>query len=298
MNILTFDLEDWFHLLEHEDTKSPEQWNHFPSRLEYNTEVILNLLQDHNAHATFFVLGWIAEKFPQIVKKIQSCGHHLACHGYSHQLIHQQSQKQFKEDIHKAIGIIENIATQKITCYRAPGFSLTEKTPWAFNILADEGILIDSSIVTASRAHGGHKSIPILKPSKICFDSREIHEFPILPTRFLNTSLIYSGGGYFRLLPLALILSLFKSTNYNMTYFHPRDFDPEQPLLPNLGPLRYFKSYYGLKSSKSKLEHLLEHLPFCTLNEAHDQINWDTSSSLSLNPNGTFEIQNSSPLTL
>lgn len=293
LNILTFDLEDWFHLLEHPATQGPAQWASFPSRLEENTERLMMILNQAQCSATFFVLGWVAEKYPLLIKKILQAGHHIGCHSHAHQLIHQQGASAFELDLKRALGALGDITGQSITAFRAPGFSLTENTPWAFEILAAAGIKYDSSVFPSRRAHGGHLTYPVKSIATIQIPNQgQIREFPILPAAFCGRDLIYSGGGYFRLLPGSALHYFFRKAPYNMTYFHPRDFDPAQPLIPGLGPLRKFKSYYGLKSAQAKLQNLLQSFRFLSLQQAIPLINWAHYPTLSLNSNGSFQIQN------
>lgn len=296
MNIITFDLEDWFHLLEHEETKGPGQWEGFQPRIEANTNKILNLLDAYQVKATFFVLGWVAEKYPELVKSISLRGHEIGCHSYAHQLVHQQSPKEFEKDLDLSLYHLEEATGKKITAYRAPGFSITNESVWALTILAQAGIQIDSSMFISSRAHGGFSNFPLRRPGIITLKNYQLKEFPIIPANIWGAEVIYSGGGYFRLLPKALLLKLFNSNQYNMTYFHPRDFDSYQPIVPGLSLIRKFKSYYGLRSALSKLEFLLQNIKFVSLGVADAAIDWRLSSQVFLNSQNTFEIQNNSSL--
>ena len=160
MRILTFDLEDWYHLLDHSSTKGEDQWNRFPSRFLPNVDRILNLLDKHSIKATFFCLGWIARKYPAILKNIASLGHEIGCHSDMHQLVFEQSRSEFGKDLDVALKSLEDTIGKKVTSFRAPGFSITENTPWAFECLINAGIEIDSSIFPADRAHGGFPSFP------------------------------------------------------------------------------------------------------------------------------------------
>jgi polysaccharide deacetylase family protein (PEP-CTERM system associated) len=282
MKILTFDIEDWFHILDNEETKSSNSWDRFPSRVEKNVNTILDLLDDNNQKATFFILGWIALKFPNLIREIAQRGHHIGCHSYAHQLVYSQSQKEFREDLKKAKELIESVTCKSIDSYRAPGFSINSKSLWAFEILFDLGFRIDSSIFPANRAHGGISSFPYAEPvlGKIGSDIMKL--FPLNSKKAFGHSFIYSGGGYFRLFPSFLIQSWFKNDDYVMTYFHPRDFDPNQPIVPGLNYLRYFKSYVGLKGALPKLDNLLQINHFVTLEEANKSVDWSAAKILSL----------------
>lgn len=282
MKILTFDIEDWFHVLDNEETNCIDDWGRFPSRVEKNVYTILNLLDDNNQKATFFILGWIAQKFPKLVREIAQRGHHIGCHSYAHQLVYSQSKKEFKEDLKKAKELIESVTCKSIDAYRAPGFSIDAKSLWAFEILFELGFRIDSSIFPANRAHGGISSFPYAEPILGTIGGNFIKLFPLNSKKALGQSFIYSGGGYFRLFPSFLIQRWFRNDDYVMTYFHPRDFDPNQPVVPGLNYLRYFKSYVGLGGSLAKLENLFNVNQFVTIEEASNIVDWSSAKIVSL----------------
>ncbi|MBK6399181.1 MAG: polysaccharide deacetylase family protein [Bacteroidetes bacterium] len=272
MNILTFDLEDWFHILDFKDTAYPAQWMNFESRVEANTERILQLLEKKKLTATFFCLGWIAEKYPALVRKI-SVKHEIACHSMNHQLLYLNNKAEFKEDLNRSLSILESLTGKKVVAYRAPGFSLSREHGYVFEELENAGIKIDSSVFPAARNHGGIADFPFQKPCLMTGPGYEIVEFPINTKSFLKKQLIFSGGGYFRLLPYPLIRKWMKESDYVMTYFHPRDFDPDQPQLRNLSIKRRFMSYTGLKTSEMKLEKLLSDFQFISLEQAFETLN-------------------------
>lgn len=274
MRILTFDIEEWFHILDNDSTKTFKEWSNYETRIHSNMDKIFNLLDKSNQKATFFVVGWIAEKYPEVVKKINACGYEIGSHTYMHQLMYEQNRKEVKKDLRKSISVLESITGKKVTSFRAPGFSITEKNKWVFEILAENGITHDSSIFPAGRAHGGFPSYSIAEPSLIKINGHTIKEFPINTATILGKKWIYSGGGYFRLTPYNLIKYWSESSEYIMTYFHPRDFDPEQPRLRGLSVLRQFKSYVGLNKCMSKLIRWMGQFEFIDLNEADKKINW------------------------
>ena len=246
MNILTFDLEDWFHILNYSETSIPLGWDDKESRIERNTERILTLLDEKKIKATWFCLGWVAKKYPSLVKKI-SLNHDIACHSVNHQLIFDMNAAEVKKDILNNIHLLEDLCGKKITSYRAPGFSFTAKTKWIIPILAEAGIIYECSIFPAKRNHGGFNTFPLAIPCRISYDGLEIREFPMNTTTILGKKFVFSGGGYFRLLPYKAISTLMNKSEYVMTYFHPRDFDPEQPVLDKLSRKRKLMSYTGLK---------------------------------------------------
>ena len=277
MNVLTFDIEDWFHILDNPKTALPETWVEFESRVEIGVRKILQLLSENNLKATFFCLGWIAEKHPQVIKLIHEKGHDIGTHGYYHQLVYNQTPEEFRNDLKKSIYILEEITNQKITSYSAPGFSITESSKWAFDILYEEGIQFDSSVFPAQRSHGGIANFNYAKPFRLITPKgNEIIEFPMNTETLFGIKFIFSGGGYFRLLPKKYLNRLFKKHNYVMTYFHPRDFDTSQPKIPGLNFIRKFKSSIGIRSCEIKLKSILTNNDFISLAEVNvsDTLNY------------------------
>ena len=282
MNILTFDIEEWFHILDHKSTKYESNWDNFEYRLDSNMERIFDLLNKKNQKATFFCLGWVARKFPHIIKKIDSMNYEIASHSDMHQLAYQQNRKEFKEDLKKSIDSIESITGKKVKAYRAPGFSLKEENKWVFEELLSQGIEIDCSIFPAKRAHGGFRNYGHAKPNLIDINGLLIKEFPINLFFIVNIPIIFSGGGYFRLFPYQMIKHMMKKSNYVMTYFHPRDFDNSQPVIKDLSTFRKFKSYYGIHNAFEKLEKLISDFDFVDLNEANKKIDLNNINKIVL----------------
>jgi len=282
MKILTFDIEDWFHLLDNPYTKTPKQWNNFDSRIQLGMDIIYNILEESNYSATFFVVGWMAEKYPKVIKEISNRGFEVATHTHTHQLAYEQDRKTFKKDVEKSIKTLEDCIGKKVTSFRAPGFSITENNKWAFDVLHELGITKDSSVFPAGRAHGGLPTYRSALPSIIEYNGIKLKEFPINTHTFLGKPFIFSGGGYFRLLPYKIIENWTNQSNYVMTYFHPRDFDIDQPIVPGLSLSRRFKSYVGIKNCKPKLEKLLRSFDFIDLNEADQKINWNQVPKIKL----------------
>ena len=274
MKILTFDIEEWFHILDNKSTKTETNWNRYEERINQNMDKIFQFLKINNLKATFFVVGWIAEKYPHIIKKIDSLNFEIGSHTYYHQLMYEQSRKEISEDLIKSIDIIEQITGKKVQYFRAPGFSITEKNKWAFEVLINNGITHDCSVFPASRAHGGIPSYKLAIPSRLIYNGLELKEFPINTTKLLFNDWIYSGGGYFRLTPYNLIKYWSSKSDYIMTYFHPRDFDPDQPMIKELSNFRKFKSYVGLKSSMKKLNRWVNDFEFIDIKKADETINW------------------------
>jgi polysaccharide deacetylase family protein (PEP-CTERM system associated) len=282
MRILAFDIEEWFHLLDNESTKTCKDWSNFEVRIHKNVDKILNFLDQSKNSATFFVLGWVAEKYPEIVKKIHSCGYEIGSHSYMHQLVYSQSPKEFKEDLAYSIHLLEDIIGDKVRYFRAPGFSITKDNIWSFEIIHELGIEIDFSIFPATRAHGGLPTYGSDKPSIIKYNGILLKEMPMNTKPFLGKSIVFSGGGYFRILPYNLIKKWTKQTDYVMSYFHPRDFDPQQPRIKGLPFRRRFKSYVGLDDAERKMNKWLSDFKFIDVRTAKKMINWDKVEKIRL----------------
>ncbi len=282
MRILTFDIEEWFHILDNKKTKSISEWSKFDSRIGLGIDLIYDILEKTEKSATFFVVGWMAEKYPDIIKGISSRGFEIGSHTHLHQLAYQQDRQTFYNDVEKSIKTLEDCIGKKVTSFRAPGFSITENNKWAFEVLHELGITKDSSVFPAGRAHGGLPSYGTAIPSIIEYNGLNLKEFPINTHSILGKPFIFSGGGYFRLLPYKIIKKLTFQSSYVMTYFHPRDFDIEQPMVPGLSYSRRFKSYVGIKKCKPKLEQWLSDFEFIDLDQANQLINWKQAPVIKL----------------
>jgi polysaccharide deacetylase family protein (PEP-CTERM system associated) len=275
MKILTFDIEDWFHILDNKETKSSSEWIKFDSRIRLGMDLIYDVLEKTEKSATFFVVGWMAEKYPEIIREISDRGFEIGSHTHLHQLAYEQDRKTFYNDVEKSINTLEDCTGKKVSSFRAPGFSITKNNKWAFEILHELGVTKDSSVFPAGRAHGGLPSYRSALPSIIEYNGIKLKEFPINTHTILGKSFIFTGGGYFRLLPYKIIENWTNQSNYVMTYFHPRDFDIHQPIVPGLSLPRRFKSYVGIKNCKPKLEKWLRSFDFIDLNQADQAINWN-----------------------
>lgn len=276
MNILTFDIEEWFHILDNDSTKTEKEWSNYQTRIHSNMDLILNFLESKNLKATFFVVGWIAEKYPEIVKRIDEMGFEIGSHTHMHQLMYEHNFIQAENDLKKSIFTIEDIIGKKVKYFRAPGFSITVKNQWVFDLLHKHGITHDCSVFPAGRAHGGMPKFSQSIPSIITFNGNNIKEFPINTTTIFGKKWIYSGGGYFRLSPYFLIKRWSLKTNYIMTYFHPRDFDFNQPVIKDLNIIRKFKCYVGIKNCLKKLDHWTSDFKFIDLKSADELIDWSS----------------------
>ncbi len=282
MNILTFDIEEWFHILDNNSTKTVNEWKNYESRIHKNMEHIFSILDKMNVKATFFCLGWIAETYPEIIKQIADRGYEIGSHTRMHQLVYEQSQKEFSDDLEHSIKTLEDITGKKVKCFRAPGFSITENEKWAFEVLAKNGIEVDCSVFPAPRAHGGFPSYNSPKPSIIEYKGIQLKELPINYVSLFGKSVIFSGGGYFRLFPYHLIKKWTKKSDYLMSYLHPRDFDYKQPMIKDLPITRKFKSYVGLKGATNKLEKWLSDFEFVDIATADKIIDWNQVKRITL----------------
>lgn len=277
MKILSFDIEEWFHLLANPSTKTEAEWANYESRIHQNMDIIFKLLEEGKQKATFFCVGWVARKYPDVIKRIVESGYEVGSHTYYHQLVYEQNPEVFHSDIADSIKILEDLSGQKVKYFRAPGFSITEENLWAFDVLLANGIELDSSVFPAGRAHGGFKSFGAAKPVWIERNGMLLKEMPINSHDFLGQNLIFSGGGYFRFFPSRLLNRFFKESEYVMTYFHPRDFDINQPIIKDLNYMRRFKSYYGLSSTYPKLKNLLKNNDFVDIKVANSLVDWDSA---------------------
>lgn len=271
--VLTFDIEDWFHILEHEPTRAVQSWHRFESRVRWGTDRILELLDRHNVRATFFCLGWVAARDPSLVRAIAAAGHEVGTHSFAHEMVHQQSPRAFEADLERSIGTISDALGSKVASYRAPGFSITPRTPWAFETLVRHGIETDASLFPTWRMHGGFPGA-IRQPGWIETPAGRIREFPMSVSSLAGRHVPVSGGGYFRLFPTSLTHALMRREPYVMTYFHPRDFDVGQPTIPGLSLLRHVRTYVGVGSAFARFEQMLSAFDFTDFREASERIDW------------------------
>jgi len=268
-NIFTVDLEDWFNF-EHDDLPtSPKEWGQMESRVEAVTGDLLALLERHNTSATFFVLGWIAEQHPQLLRRIADAGHELGCHTYGHHRVNQAGADFFREDLRKTKQLVEKAAGRPPRSFRAPFFSVDESSDWVFEILAQEGFLYDSSIFPALRLDGGCPTAPA-HPHVIHTDSGELCELPITVMDLFGKRFTLFGGGYFRLTPGWLVFAAICRLNRRNIpvnfYIHPHDMDEGQPRM-KMGAFSTFRRYVGLSRTVRKLDAMLSRFSFCSVEQ-------------------------------
>lgn len=282
MNILTFDVEEWFHLLDFDATRTEDKWGQYEVRIHENMERIFRILEDTDTKATFFIIGWIAKTYPEVVKKIAE-KYEIGSHTMTHQLVWQQKPEEFKQDVEASIKLLQDITGKPVKYFRAPGYSIRESESYAFDTLAELGIEIDCSVFPAAHAHGGMPSFHKAEPTIIEYNGTRIKELPVTLGKVLGKELIYSGGGYFRLFPYSLIKCLTKkNAEYNMAYIHPRDLDDGQPVLEGLPFTRRFKSYVGTKGAEAKLRKYLTDFKFTDIASANKQIDWSKAQIIKL----------------
>lgn len=282
MNILTFDVEEWFHLLDNSSTRSEKQWKNYEVRIHKNMDRIFSILEDTNTRATFFIIGWIAKTYPEVVRRIAE-KYEIGSHTMNHQLVWQQTPEEFKEDVDYSVKFLQDMTGKPVRYFRAPGFSIRESESWAFEILHDLGIEIDCSVFPAHHAHGGFPSYGKAEPCIFDMHGKRIKEFPISCREMGGSHIIYQGGGYFRLFPYTLIKKWARrDRDYLLSYIHPRDLDAGQPMVPGLSAARKFKSYYGLKDAEKKLRKFLKDFKFTDIATAEATIDWDKQRIIKL----------------
>jgi peptidoglycan-N-acetylglucosamine deacetylase len=264
MNILTFDIEEWF--LSKNPYKVPyNTWDAYEKRVESNTGVILELLEKHKIKATFFILGWVAVNYPDLVRRIFDAGHEIGYHTYFHNNLKNFSPETFDKDLHEGILTLEDLTGSKVLYFRAPYFSLTEENRWAYENLAEHGIMASSSM----KAHRKWQDGEVLNnPFYVACGGSRILELPLNRLKTLIFNPVFTGSGYFRVLPEVLLKHFYSLNNYTMTYFHPRDFDLQPPYSNSLSFTRNMMNKVGSGSTISKFEHLMQSVRFATVGEA------------------------------
>lgn len=273
LNIMTVDLEEWFHAFFETDT---DNWDSLECRISRNTDYILEVFLKHNVEATFFVVGWIARKYPSLVRRIADAGFDIGSHSDMHKVAFRMDRHVFREDVKRSLGTLEEIISSRVNAFRAPFFSITEQVIKYLEVLRDFQVEMDSSVIPCKTVYSGYPNFPEYGPCFIEIDGWRIKEIPVSTTTFFGKRFIYSGGGYFRLLPGWLIERLFKKSPYNHSYFHPRDFDIVQPGY-NGSVVDNFKRKINVSGSKLKFEKLLSLVSFTDLRSANKIIDWSVA---------------------
>lgn len=284
MNILTFDIEDWYNC----DFISRDfDWDKHEVRINEGVGRILDELDKRGQKGTFFCLGWLAEHHPDVIRRIAESGHQVGCHSYQHELATRFTPEEFHADTIKAKNMIEQVIGMPLDIFRAPGFSVTEKNSWAIDVLADLGFKYDCSVFPSHHDYGGMPNYGVAEPTIIRTKHSQIKEFPVNIHSVAGKHIAFSGGGFFRFFPYPIIKTWAKQSDYMMTYFHPRDFDPDQPIVKGLPLKRRFKSYVGLKTSFHKWQRLLDDFEFVNVEEADRVINWEKVRVVEILVHGT-----------
>lgn len=265
-NALTVDVEDYFQVAAFSREIDPGTWDRYTLRVVDNTQRLLDLFAEHGVHATFFVLGWVAEHCPGLVRRIAECGHEVACHGFSHQLIYGQTPEVFREETVRSKSCLEDQAQRPVLGYRAASYSITRRSCWALDILADLGFSYDSSIFPVRHDRYGIPGSPRWPYRLTTSSGGSLTEFPPSTVSLLGYRLPVSGGGYFRLYPYWITRAALSHINRSegqpcMFYLHPWEIDPEQPRIP-AGRLSTFRHYTNLKRCEERLRRLLQDFEF------------------------------------
>ncbi|MGE0823692.1 MAG: XrtA system polysaccharide deacetylase [Candidatus Binatia bacterium] len=268
-NALTVDVEEYYHGMEFEAAVPGDRSARLPSRVEANVERVLLLLAAHNASATFFIVGTVAEAHPGLVQTIAQGGHEIACHSYRHELVSRQTPQEFRDDIRQAKAMLEHLSGMTVVGYRAPNYSIQRGQPWAYDILLEEGFRYDSSVYPIVHDRYGQIDAPRFAYEIRRVGDQGLLEFPIGTLRVFGINLPLGGGGYFRLLPEQIFRFGIRYVNARehqpvMFYFHPWELDPDQPRPPMPWHHR-FRHYVGLKKQERKLGRLLQQVRFTTV---------------------------------
>jgi polysaccharide deacetylase family protein (PEP-CTERM system associated) len=270
IHCLTFDVEEHFQVSAFDSVARRHRWDDFESRVEANTDTILQLLADSGQKATFFVLGWVAERHPELVLRIADEGHEIASHGYGHELVTTLTQDQFRTDIRRSRKILEDITGERVLGYRAPSFTIVKDTSWAHEILVEEGYVYDSSVFPIVHDVYG---MPGADPDvhQIDTPAGPIWELPPSTTVVAGVRIPVGGGGYFRLCPYRLFRHWLKDVEASgrqlMLYFHPWELDPDQPRMRG-SRLARFRHYVNLDEVESRLRNLMTEFRFGSVREA------------------------------
>jgi polysaccharide deacetylase family protein (PEP-CTERM system associated) len=258
-SIFSIDVEDWFNLSGTGLEPPPAQWDQLESRVERNFRGLLELLAEGGGTATCFFIGYFAKRFPHLVREAIAAGHEIASHSYFHRLVYEMSPAEFEEDALASRKLLEDISGVAVRGYRAPAFSVTERTPWFFDKLAEAGYQYDSSVFPARHQTGG-LATSRFQPYRIDSAAGTIDEYPITVVQTLGQPICFFGGGYLRLFPYRLIRSMGRRALNEgrpiVFYIHPREIDPDHPRLP-LSRRRRFTCYVNLRSTRTKIESLL-----------------------------------------
>lgn len=266
-NFLSVDVEDYFQVAAFEKIISPVDWDKYECRVVANTVTILDLFARYNVKATFFIVGWIAERYPDLVMEIDRLGHDIGCHSYWHRKIYGLTPGEFRKDTQQAKDILENIINKPVLGYRAPSYSITKESLWALDILAELGFRYDSSIFPV---HHDNYGIPDAPRFSYTLEHGQMVEYPISTVKLPGINLPIAGGGYFRLFPYWFTSNALKWINKRdrkpfVFYLHPWEVDPAQPRIKDAGAKSRFRHYLNLDKTLGRLDRLLQEFRFAPL---------------------------------
>jgi polysaccharide deacetylase family protein (PEP-CTERM system associated) len=265
INALTIDFEDWYQGLE----IPPERWDGYQDRIERSGRLLLEVLAESAVRATFFVLGPVAERHPDLIREIAAAGHELGTHGYSHTLVYRLSPESFREELRRSIGVLEDLTGGPVLGHRAPFFSITRESLWALGVLAECGIRYDSSVFPVVNYRYGIPDAPRW-PYEVQSGGKPLLEFPVSTYRLLGRNIPVAGGAYFRIYPYALTRWAFRSINRQgraaVFYLHPWELDPDHPRVP-LPRWVALTHYFNLRATKPRLRRLLSDFRFAPMRE-------------------------------
>ena len=276
-NALTVDVEDYFHVSAFAGNISSDDWDSYPLRVEKNTHRLLDLFDNNQVKATFFVLGWVAVRTTGLIKEIAARGHEVACHGYSHQLVYNQTLDVFREETIRSKALLEDIIQAPVRGYRAASYSITERSRWALDILAEAGFEYDSSIFPVHHDRYGIPDAPEHPYRLETPSGHSLVEFPLSVAKVPGYRLPVAGGGYFRLYPYAVTRAGLRQINRRRSqpfifYLHPWEIDPDQPRIA-AGWLSRFRHYNNLDKCESRLQRLMNDFHFGTAVDVLEDLN-------------------------
>jgi polysaccharide deacetylase family protein (PEP-CTERM system associated) len=260
INAMSVDVEDYFQVSAFAGLIGRDRWTSLPSRVEGNTDRIIETFADAGVRATFFVLGWVAERHPFLIRRIVEAGHELASHGYAHYRVGEQTPDAFRADVRRTRAILQDIGGAEVIGYRAASFSIGSETPWAHGVLAEEGYRYSSSVYPVRHDHYGMPDAPRAKYRPLPGD--DFVEIPLTTVRVLDRNIPCGGGGYFRLVPYRLFRRALEGARRQsgqpaIFYFHPWEMDPRQPRQPGASLRTRFRHYVNLSRTEPRLRRLL-----------------------------------------
>lgn len=259
-NILSVDVEEWFHPEALQARFPREQWAQQPARVEQNVESLLELFDTHHVQATFFTLAWVARAHPEMIRKICDAGHEIASHGSFHKMVTKMTPGEFRSDLGDSIKILEDISGQKVLGFRAPTFSVIRETFWSWEIMLELGLKYDSSVYPIWHDRYGVPDAPRKRYTALKKDGRELIEFPMSTLSLFGKRLPFGGGGYLRIFPEGFTKMAIAKINKEglpaIMYMHPWEFDSDQPRL-ELGKIQTWRHYYNIPANRQKLSGLL-----------------------------------------